>query len=230
MNNQNKLVLKLFEEFKQTFGLKENEEIHKHFNEFKNWLSIKRTYTSNYVNYLRCMSIDDNLGLIAELGKCEYNSTIPYLVKEGFNCVSITKDINPFSDALIPYYNAYLTIYKSEPMIIYPTTSEMRLNPNCHDLLNDEIRTFITQLPHDDKNEIDAMIKTANNHDVIIGAYGDIHDKNYDQKIKRCSNIRDILSSKSNIEVSSELFKGDDYDYYYVVKAKPKQLIKKITR
>lgn len=223
MNNQNELINKLFEEFKHVNGLKETEKFQNHSSQFKEWISIQQTYLTQYIVFLKEIGIDKE-DLLAELNKCEYNSVVPHLINDGFNAISITKTKNAFNDNHVPCYNGNLTIYKNLPMVIYQTVVEMKSNPNCYNGLNNDISVFMTQLPNIDKSEIDILIKTSDNKTIIVGTYGSLRDKNYEQKIKQCSNIRDRLGSKSIVK--SELFYGDNRDYYYIVKSTPKKLCK----
>lgn len=169
---------------------------------------------------------------MAEFGKGIYD-TIAIEMANNTNHEPIV--ISPFAktikrDSGIEVFTGELAVCDDDVIVKYPTKEEYYTNPNCHPRFNDEIGTFMTQVPYS-KEELYPFLKLIDSYKTLfIGTYGSLSDKDREKNLKRIQNLFQELCNVSYRDVNfcSET-QGDSYLSAIKISSKEKVLKNTLT-
>lgn len=226
----NKYLFKMFEEFKKAYGIKDTfKNFSKYQDLFEIWIANKRNAATNYVRLFDYMVDYDEIQThtMAEFGKGIYD-TIAIEMANNTNHQPIV--ISPFAETIkgnsgIETFTGELAVCDSEVIVKYPTEEDYYNNPNCHPMINDEIGTFMTQVPYS-KKELYLFLKLIDSYKTLfIGTYGSVDDKNREKNLKRIHNLYQDLCivSRRDVNFCSETQK-DSYLSAIKISSKKKVL------
>ena len=103
-----------------------------------------------------------------------------------------------------------MKVYESTPVLV----THRKGGNHIESIPNDIIHTFMTQNPISNISILGwENLHNSGNNDIIIGIYGDIHDKDIDAKKKTIDEIKAKLISTDYIED----YEKDDDRYFYVI-------------
>lgn len=208
----------LIEQFKQANGIKRSDEKSQLFiSEFTEWIKERQDISTTYIELL------DYMGLsyfatpsVVEVGKGSVDSIVmPYdtLIITPYS--RFLEELNTENNKRVT--NAYFKVVNGKPFKVFPS-DEAILRPikNCDDL------TFMTQNPYTPKciKNWDQLHNNSIN-DIIVGVYGNIHEKDAETKIKQLKQFRDRLSEPFNEDYIIAL---DRYCYVIASDRKQKKL------
>ena len=201
----------LLEEYKRTLGFKTIDLSSKEFVEgFNDWLSKKHIQGQTYIGLLEYMKLyDESKENAAEVGKGKYDSVVlPY----------DTGIITPYSkgikvddtDRIIPTN----FMVKSNGEIILFKSHKSKVKTLSFNQFEDYRGiTFMTQNPYTALNIKNwEHIPNSGNYDIIVGVYGNVRDKDKNQKLNALRELRDKL--QFGYREDGAVWNDD---YYYVI-------------
>ncbi len=208
----------LIEQFKQANGIKSDDAKSQLFiSEFTEWIKERQDVSTTYIELL------DYMGLsyfatpsVVEVGKGSVDSIVmPYdtLIITPYS--RFLEELNTEDNKRVT--NAYFRVVNGKPFKVIPG-EETTLKP----IKDSEDLTFMTQNPYTPKC-VKNWGQLHNNfrNDIIVGVYGNIHDKDTETKIKLLKQFRDRLSEPYNEEYIIAL---DRYCYVIASDRKSKKL------
>ena len=141
--------------------------------------------------------------IMAEFGKGMYD-TIAIEMANYTNYQPIV--ISPFAkiikrDSGIDTYTGELVVYDNDVIVKYSTEEEYYKNPNCHPLYNDEIGTFMTQIPYSEEELYPFLKLVHSDKNLFIGTYGSFRDQNREENLQRIYNLYQELCNLSYRDV-----------------------------
>lgn len=206
-----KYIEKLYEEFIKTQKIqitKKNKE-----SSFERWLEEKKIILNYYGEFLETMDFIPRRGVM-EFDKGIKDSVLTYIKKEyiGILLSEYTKNIK--LDNKIVGINGNLTIENKSIFLEYDNKKR----------LLDFINFYITQLPIEDStlNLLINLIK--NNKNVFIGAYGNLNDADYDNKLKKLYDLKKEIEIYTGKNIDGEVTMTSNY---YLACITPKLKYKK---
>lgn len=205
MKNQ-EYILKLLEQFKKAYGLAKvdlhSNELISHFYE---WIYKRQIDGENFLRLLDEAEIDTDVISCAEVGKGKFDSILmPY------NATIIT-----------PYYETFRNCQKPEDGKIItdtfdviggvPTlTDKNPIIPEMRIIKPEEIQTFMTFNPYADENIYRwAQLHNNKNYSIIFGVYGNIRDKDRDEKLQLLKRLKYLLFDSYTIDIDAVI--GNNY-------------------
>lgn len=229
---QDKYFKKMFEEFKKAYGICDTfDNFNKYLDLFAEWVTVKRKAATNYVQLFDYMENYDEIQThtMAEFGKGAYD-TIAIEMATHTNYLPIV--ISPYAqtikkDSGIEAFTGELIILNGSDVIVrYPSKEDYSINPNCHSAINDDIGTFMTQVPYSDKELLPFLHLIDSNKTIFIGTYGALSDKNRKDNLQRLSNLYHQLSyiCCRNVNFCSETL---DNSYLSAIKINSKEKVLK---
>lgn len=206
-----KYIEKLYEEFIKTQKIqitKKNKE-----SSFERWLEEKKIILNYYGEFLETMDFIPRRGVM-EFDKGIKDSVLTYIKKEyiGILLSEYTKNIK--LDNKIVGVDGNLTIENKSIFLEYDNKKR----------LLDFINFYITQLPIEDStlNLLINLIK--NNKNVFIGAYGNLNDADYDNKLKKLYDLKKEIEIYTGKNIDGEVTMTSNY---YLACITPKLKYKK---
>lgn len=157
--------------------------------EFYDWVNQRQIVGNNYLKFIKNIKPDLISDKTAEIGKGKYDTLTlntdtkiitPYL--EGKNIIH--NDFGVFDG--IPFYRHIIPIKDS------------------FDIIND-ISTFMTQNPYTRYDLTNwHQLPIYGNLDIVVGIYGNINDKDIEEKIKYLKFLKNALGDLGKLELYSK--------------------------
>lgn len=206
-----KYIEKLYEEFIKTQKIqitKKNKE-----SSFERWLEEKKIILNYYGEFLETMDFIPRRGVM-EFDKGIKDSVLTYIKKEyiGILLSEYTKNIK--LDNKIVGINGNLTIENKSIFLEYDNKKR----------LLDFINFYITQLPIEDSTLNLLINLISNNKNVFIGAYGNLNDADYDNKLKKLYDLKKEIEIYTGKNIDGEVTMTSNY---YLACITPKLKYKK---
>ena len=201
-NMDSEYILNLFNQFHKAVGTSVNDwTSQQNIFEFSDWLREYKEVVKKYSLYNEYLGIDLANPFLAEVGKGKYDS----IVKE--NAIIISP---------------YATTLKKEQSSLIVLENTPLIATQRGIVKSEGIEMFLTHNPYNEQSINDwYKIHNSQNHDICIGVYGKIYDKNKNEKIK----MLEILLSNFNDEYEENYDELDD-NYFYNIKSSRKVLTK----
>lgn len=198
----------LIDQFKSAKGLKHVDIYSKKFiSEFAFWLKEMQKKGEEYINYLDILEFNFKDSSCAEFGKGEHDTLVkPFKTKiispNAGEITGVSKDRLIIGNVKI--YNGNACLLNKE--------KEVKVLPKAI------THTYMTQNPYYFGN-ISGFenIHNCGNNNIIIGVYGNIHDKDRETKENQIKTIKNNLN-KPYIE----FYETDKDSYYHVIGSKRK--------
>ncbi len=196
----------LIEQFKKAKDIKTSDIYSKSFvTEFSYWLKQREIIGQEYINYLDNLELDYKSSRCAEVGKGEHDTLVkPFETKIISSNVNDITEVN--SDRLIKGMvkfrdgSAFLCTGKKDSL-------------NYSRISNLEISTFMIQNPYSYKMVSGiADVHNKGTHNIIIGAYGSLYDKDKYKKVEQLK----LIKAQLNNDFIEEYDTFDD-SYYYII-------------
>ena len=178
-----KYLLNLYIQFCDARGIICNPfEFNKYTNEFVDWVIHNKKITEKYSEYILSLGYIDGKN-VSEIGKGMYDS----LQLIG----SVT--ISPYAET-IGFDNAEIFIIGNYPLI---QQKGIIVRPNTEILL--------THNPYEEMQIINwYKVHNSKLYDVSIGMYGNIHDSNFEDKIKLLEEISRLMSDDHVVDYDTD--------------------------
>jgi len=154
-------------------------------NEFTAWIKSRQSMGKEYTYFLDYMGLRFADADCVEIGKGKYDSVV-----KPFNTTIITpatpiKKVNP--DRII---KGNMRVYESVPMLVRHNDGRNQLEP----IPSDIIQTYMTQNPFGPSSILGwENLHNSGEHNIILGIYGSIYDKDIKTRIKQLETLRDKL-------------------------------------
>lgn len=206
MNNDIEYLNLLMQSYMNATGLHDTEVNSSLFlKQFKNWLIKRQNDMNVYISLLKKMNLDFNQASCVEIGKGFLDSIVAKRFKTSISSPysnHITTNVSFLVIDGVPYYSfcygenetAYLPFAKTRKIF-------MTQNPYTKDELNDWYE-----------------LHNSGNYDIIVGVYGNLLDKDKDEKIEQIINVKNKLTDNEYIE--DEIITEDTYTYAVATKRK----------
>jgi len=201
-------ILSLYKQYCECNGKIPNiKELYELPNEFIAWLDTRQHLGKQYGEYISYLGIDSASMSIAEVGKGAYDT----IFTEGMIIISpyaktISKTQEPSS----------LIMLGNQPLI---ATKKNIIEPTCIDM-------FLTHNPHNEQLISHwHKIHNGNSHNICVGVYGKLYDKDRMEKIRMLERLSDKL--EDDIEITYDEINDS---YFYNIKSSRKILKKELIR
>ena len=208
----------LIEQFKQATGTK-NVDINSQsfMSEFSEWIKSRQNISNNYLDLLEYMELSQISDPdTAEVGKGQYDSIV-----NPFNTTIITphsKGLETLGNRVI---NSDFVVMGDTPVLFGPNQSG---NP----VSTSSSLTFMTQNPYTPVEIRNwEQLHNSRNHNIIVGVYGSIHDKDIETKIRQLESLKQRLTDSFKEE---QYVIDDTYCYAIASERMVKRLVKTRTR
>lgn len=212
----------LIKQFTEALNIKNGDIDSKAFrHELFAWLKYRQSIGSDYINFLEYMGLNQiSSPDAAEVGKSAYDSIVGDLDE--------TMIITPYSNYFFGVdkrriINGDFKVEKDVPFLvahntIIPVDSETPI-------------TFMTHNPYK-KESINnwEQLHNSGNHNIVVGVYGNIHDKDINEKIKQIAQLKDKLSDYFYSYIEEQGVVDETYCYAVASKRKVKTLSLRKTR
>ena len=203
----NKYLKLLMKQFNQATGVK-TPDIHSntYISDFIEWIESRQKSSKEYIRLLEDMNQEKiKSPTTIEVGKGKYDSIVlPF----------DTKIITPYSEDLENIKET--RVITSDFMVVggmpvsYRTTPDGKLK-ETHHIPEKERLTFMTQNPYTPNNIKNwDQLYTSGRCDIVIGIYGDVHDKDIDIKVKELKKIKEKLEESY---IQESIVEADTYCY-----------------
>ena len=211
-------LIYLTKQFKQATGLYDLDENSKEFYvALSEWIARQRKLGMHYAAFLDYLDFTYQYGDTVEVGKCGFDSIVQKLdtliispAAQSFKGVDTSRLIQ-----------GTLDVYQGQPIVWGCDSSG-----NINSLITDNprissINTFMTQNPTTitQINGWDDLVNVGEKR-VIVGAYGSIHDKDFDSNYQLLHDFSQKIGDENLIEE----FETVDGNYFFVVGNKVKTL------
>lgn len=203
----------LMKQYLLTLGIKNIVEISDEFlSEFYEWLLEYKEMSKEYINFLDYLDLDYKEKNTVEVGKGKFDSiVIPYKT----NIITKDKKIKGVEEDRI--INGSLKICHNEPMLI--NKNEVK---RLREVLPN-VNTYMTQNLFGNDIASWSDIHNSLTGNIILGVYGNVNDKDREDKIKMLQTLKLCLTSD---DFKEEYTRWND-NYYYVIGSLKKRLFKK---
>ena len=174
--------------------------------EFGAWLKEYKKASEDYLEILDYYGLKYDNSFCAEVGKNQYDSIIM-----DYKTKIITQNLSDFkkieSDRLI---EGNVAIKKATPILVRP-------NKEDTEILNQFINTYMIHNPYsfDDINGWENLHNLSENN-IIVGVFGNLSDKDRNEKLEALTQFRNKLIKNSFIEE----YETNQDMYYYVIGSK----------
>lgn len=201
-------ILSLYKQYCECIGKIPNiEELYELPNEFIAWLNSRTQLGKQYREYISYLGVEPSSSVIAEVGKGVYDTILTErMIIISPYAKTISKTQEPSS--LIMLGNQPLIATKKN--IIAPTGIDIFLTHNPH---NEQL------ISHWHK------IHNGKSHNICVGIYGKLYDKDRTEKIRMLETLSDKL--EDDIEITYDEINDS---YFYNIKSSRKILKKELIR
>lgn len=209
----------LIEQYKQATGVRNVDTNSSSFmSEFTEWLKSRGEISDSYLNLLQYMGLSRiTYPDAVEVGKGKYDS-----IMAPFDTTIIT----PYPEGLniSPKYRLIVSDFK----VCEGTPLLVRSNKQIDPIIVPSPLTFMTQNPYTgDSIRNWEQLHNSGNHDIVVGVYGSIYDKDAAAKVRQLEDFKNRLMDTYKEEHTVE---GDTYCYAIASEDITKRLIKKRNR
>ena len=189
-------------QFRSAKGIKSNDLLSKQFlQEFYAWIDEQQLIGEKYLKMIDHMNMEYDCYNCAEVGKGIHDSIV-----KNFSTKIITPYARSFKVVRHGLYDGRVYVSGEKPLIKLQ-------NEGTRTLSVGSIRLFMTQNPYDSQC-ISNWNRLANNsvNGIIVGMYGNIHDKDRMEKLQILNNLR--KSIWQSVEIGYDF---DDEYYMYAI-------------
>lgn len=169
------------------------------------WLKERQLMGKKYVEFLKSYGKEINNYATAEVDKGVYDSIID------------VRDGNVITPYFYPPQNNNVYNYEFCPETENPGMFKINKSGKLEEVLSvpKYINQFITENPYDRTNLCGFEdLHNGGNFDIIVGMYGNIHDKDKDYKLQQLNWLRDRLFDE---KVRVELERDKDFYFAFVM-------------
>ena len=186
--------------------------------EFSEWIKSRHSISNNYLDLLEYMELSQiSYPDTVEVGKGQYDSIV-----KPFNTTIIT----PHIAGLETLGNE--RVINSEFVVIGNTPVLFGNNRNGKPIATSSALTFMTQNPYTPVEIRNwENLHNSGNHNIIVGVYGSIHDKDIETKIRQLESLKQRLTDSFKEE---QYVIDDTYCYAIASERMVKRLVKTRTR
>lgn len=212
----------LYDQFRRARGY-ENIDLNSmsFLNDFSSWLKEMQKHGETYIQFLNSIGLDIDHYDVAEIGKGKCDSIVQDLT---------TTIITPYPEGIDRHgfdycrlITARFKVYNGKPALLMKGLSKEQeldtLSPSM-------FRIFMTQNPYSNKQiAYWDELHNLSDKDIIVGVFGNVHDKDKEYKLEQIREFRDKLYDSYNEDYTTE---KDMYSYIISSdKSKKKKLTKR---